>query len=316
MTSKETPARISTSPAQAGRSLRSDGSAPLALAPRWLVTLAIGAALATAALWLLGTLGLRLGYGAALSIPALDDGSTGIVGAIAMLGALPDCILAAGLERPVLLLGGFGSLACPAACLAAVIALRVTAARPGRTSAPIAALGAVIACIGAALALWWLMSSARGALFVPLPAAANDLESWLTGVQVAAGVDVLLGVSVLLWCVLALVLHLPLWIRSIAGAATITALAMMFTGAAASLGVASGAVQQRPVLWSSADRSGDDAGSILLGTVGDERLTARSSGGAVLLRLEPPNSRSYVSGRHGLVEFLAAEDEGDASAPE
>ena len=218
-------------------------------APRWLTTLLFASALGLAALCVVGTLGGRLGFGAAIGFPGLEDGHDALSRVVGMFATLPDCVLAAGLERPVWLVGAFGALACPVACLAAIVALRVSAARPARAAMPVAVLGAILACIGAVLALWWIESSTRAAMIEPLPGVGAELRNWLLQLQVVAAIDVLLVVSALLWSVLALVLDLPAWIRTLAGGVAITALLIASVGSARTLGTVAGSP-----CWPAADR--------------------------------------------------------------
>jgi hypothetical protein len=225
---------------------------PLRLAIGIVVVLGI-----VGAVWLMGHLGLRLGFAPTMHVPdLLNEPGGGLACGVMMLLAMPGLIFRAGMEQPMALMLGFVLVAIPAAGLSAARPLVPGGPRPSTLAATGAIAGALAAGVNAAALVWWCASPLRSTFVRDLPGLVSGFDRWRSDLQLASGLDLLAVVSAALWAVLAMRLPVPLWLRSLCMSASSFALAVTLGSMSAS--VATGALLDVPrAVIASSD--GDDA---------------------------------------------------------
>ena len=190
-------------------------------------------------LWLVGLLGFRLGYAPAARVPELMiDPAAAFASGAMMLIAIPGCILDAGLDAPLPLMGILSLMAVPAGALAA--------ARPGTPGGPrlkpmvagLASSGAVLAMLAAIAAIAWTGLSLRTDRLTSIPIRSGDAEAWFHGIRAVAGFDLAVTGAVILFTVLLIRLPIVLWMRVLGLCVTGFALCVTVTASSVSLGTA------------------------------------------------------------------------------
>jgi hypothetical protein len=178
-----------------------------------------------AALWLMGGIGFRLGFADLMRIRELQiDPEGGLAAGALMLMGIPNVILQAGIEQPMWLMIGFALIAIPAASLGAIKPASPGGPRPKPAIVFISFAGAAFAMLNSLALIAWTVSPYRATLISGLPLSAADAQSWLTSLQIAAGLDVLSCISAALWVVVIMRLNIPVWLRGLGAAACFCAL--------------------------------------------------------------------------------------------
>jgi hypothetical protein len=233
------------------------------------------AALAVAALWLIGHLGFHLGAAPMLGLSELEAASGGLALGTRLLVNAPFEIYRAGLDDPARLVVGFVAVAIPAALLplALLIGAGPILPRGGAATARrrFGSMAATLAMIASALFIFWICTPFRLTRLTPLPSDLLSAAPWLSGRSVVAGLDALAATSAVLWVVLLVQIDVPGWLRSLAGTITALAAAIMLVAATTSNGAA--AELNRPL-----------ASIRLSSESGEAALLGEAMGGPVLLR--------------------------------
>ncbi len=261
------------------------------------VRLAVGAMVVlgiVAGVWLMGTLGFRLGFASLVRVRELDG--AGLVTGTLMLIAVPGVIVEAGLVAPGWLTGAFAMLAVPAAGLAGTRSPAATTA-----GAVYARLSAVAAGLSAAGLIWWTGCAERLSRIGELPFDARQTETWLSGLQGAAGLDALAAIAAAVWAVLVMRLSIPGWMRAVVATACFFALAVTALAAAASNAAAAEVMAPRPVVFVDDETL---VPQLLLGYTPGHAATLRIDRGATVIELHDPATTMTVIGRQSIAGLL------------
>jgi hypothetical protein len=267
--------------------------------------LAIGVLVAfgtVAAVWLMGSLGYRLGFAPIMHVPEMAGGAgTGLAIGTLVVIAFPRLVFEAGLARPMWLMLGFALIAMPAAGLGAARPPVPGGPRPKSSVTAIASAGGVIAMISACLLIWWTGSPERRGLLRAMPLDPLAAPAWHDDLQTVAGLDVLALICAALWVVLVLRLPIALWLRAIAASATFFTLVVMFVGTAISATTATQVGTGRSLC-----ALGDDGGTprIILGSTAHHMATVVVNGDRAVVELRNHPDAIAVHGRDSIVGYL------------
>jgi hypothetical protein len=272
---------------------------------RTMLRLVIGVIVALgtiSAVWLIGYLGFRLGFADLVRVRELQlDAGGGLATGTLMLISMPQIILQAGIDQPIWLMVGFWLIAIPAAVLGGIRPSAPGGPRPKAALVAMSYFGAIAAVINSVALIAWTVSPYRNDLLRELPFDPADAASWLADLQTAGGLDVLGTIAASLWVVVAMRLHIPIWLRGLSASAcyfalVVTAVAMSMSNAAASM--------------ISADRSVFflDDGSIetrlVLGHTPRALATLNVRDGRTFVELRDRSEVLEVVGKQSILEFL------------
>lgn len=277
---------------------RSDEQNPLAM------RLAIGVIAALGSLvllWLMGHLGFRLGFAARLGVPELlAEPGDGFATAARILIDAPMHVFRAGVAEPLWLMLGFAMIAAPGAALAGVRPPTPGGPRPKAGYIVFCTTAAVVGMISGALVVAYVASPVRARWFKPMPETLSQVEGWLSGLSMAAGMDVLILLSAAAWVVLIFLLTLPLWFRALAAIGTIFALITALTAAAMSGATAAQVETTRSMGFI----AGEPTTHLLLGYTRRQAVMMRFNEAEVIVELITPPETFEVVGRVSLGDYL------------
>ena len=270
---------------------------PLKLALGCIITIAI-----LAGVWLLGSLGHRLGFAAAARVPELTiDPAAALAGGAEMIMYAPVMIIHAGLTHLGALLLAFFAVIIPAAGLAAARPTVPGGPRQTQLGVTFSYIGAVTAGVSALCVLWWSASPLRRGLVGDLPFRLGDAPGWIENMRAAGGLDTLAVVASALWVVLIFRLSLPLWLKALAITASLAAAVIAMTCFAASMGAAAGMESGRSLCIFD-DQSA--AMQLMLGSTARQSATMRVEGASVIVELRDVPASLDVIDSVSVVEFL------------
>ncbi len=283
---------------------------PLLLAFGLTVTVGV-----VAGVWLMGFLGLSVGFAPLLGLPLLEWGpGAGLVTGVHMLAAVPGVIIQAGVGAPTWLIVGFVLVAFPAA--------GITAAGPQPTGGSIhpsiamvfSWAGAAGAALNAVAITWWTSSQTRGDMIVVLPAHADQTKSWLDNLQTAAGLDVVAVIASALWVVLVMRLAIPAWLRALAASAGFVGLVVAAVAMSMSNGAATEFQKDRSVVTI---HDGSSEARLLVGFTPNHAVTLHLDHGAARIELHDATTTMTVVGNRSIAEMMDQEKTGASlrSAP-
>jgi len=285
------------------RAIQGRSRTPLRLAFGLTVTVGV-----VAVVWLMGFLGLSVGFAPLLGLPLLEWGpGVGLVTGMHMLAAVPRVIIQAGVGAPTWLIIGFMLVAFPAA--------GITAAGPHPTGGslhPSIAMvfswaGAAGAALNAAAITWWTASQTRGDMIEGLPAHADQTESWLDNLQTAAGLDVVAVIASVLWVVLVMRLAIPAWLRALAASAGFVGLVVAAVAMSMSNGAATEFQKARSVVTF---HDGPSEARLLVGFTPNHAVTLHLAHGAARIELHDATTTMIVVGNRSIAEMMEQEKTG------
>ncbi len=261
-----------------------------------------------AGVWLMGFLGLSVGFAPLLGLPLLEWGpGVGLVTGIHMLAAVPGVIIQAGVGASTWLIVGFVLVAFPAA--------GITAAGPQPTGGSLhpsivmvfSWAGAAGAALNAVAITWWTASQTRGDMIVVLPGHADQTESWLDNLQTAAGLDVVAVIASALWVVLVMRLAIPAWLRALAASAGFVGLVVAAVAMSMSNGAATEFQKARSVVTF---HEGSSEARLLVGFTPNHAVTLHLDHGAAHIELHDATTTMIVVGNRSIAEMMDQEKTG------
>jgi hypothetical protein len=249
--------------------------------------------------WLIGVIGIRLGFAPLIHLPGIDVSLTeGLATTVLIVMAVPATIIRTGIEHPLLMMLCYALIALPGGCLAGVRSSTPGGPKPHPLSTVFAYTVAVTSAVQACLLVWWVVSPFRSGLIAPLPFQATEVAAWLTSMRVVAGLDVLAVTIAALWVVLIMRVAIPLWLRSLCVPAAFVALAFVTV----SMSITAATVAQAQTPRTMIEDSGGSA-QLMIGAFAAQYAVMSRSGDEIVIELQssPPSSR--VVGRQSIVEF-------------
>ncbi len=229
-----------------------------------------------AGVWLMGYLGFRLGYAPAVRVPELLGGpGQGLATGTTILISIPRVIMLAGIHQPSWLMIGFAMIVVPAAALSASKPVAPGGPTPTSSAATFNYIGAIAACLSAAVMIWWTASDLRNSGSGDLPLLPGGASAWLESLQLVAAFDVLATVAASLWVVLVMRLTIPTWLKAIAASSSFFALVVLAVALSVSNAIVANIEAERSVLQL------DD------GSVSDQLLLGFTPGHAAVLHITP-----------------------------
>ncbi len=262
----------------------------------------IVAAGTVAAVWLMGSVGFRLGFAPLIDVPQLQlNPGAGLITGTMVFISIPQVIILAGLAQPLWLMLGFGLIAIPAAGISA--ATPHTPGGPRRTSAAVvfSYAGAIAAAINTLIVIGWTASIARNSRIDQMRVDPRDMTQWLADLTSVAGLDTLAVIASALWVVLVLRLAIPLWLRALA--ATASFFTLLVATVAMSMSNASVAELQKPRSEVFLD-DGSVETRLLLGSATGQLVTLRIDMDVAIVELGPRTGTMTVIGRQSIVGLL------------
>jgi hypothetical protein len=257
------------------------------------------------AVWLIGYLGFRLGFAPLIDVPQLEiDLGGGLVTGALMLVSMPVLIIRAGMAQPLWLMIAFLAIAIPAGGLGAARAHTPGGPRPSTAAIVFAHAGAVAAGLDALALLWWTASPIRAGAMEQFRIDPRSAVAWLDELATVAGLDVLAVVVAALWVVLVLRLVIPLWLRALAGTASIFVLVVVTVAMAMSNGALSELSRARSQVFL---EDGPVGARLVLGATPGHLAILRLNQGVAVIELEAAPGRLTVVGRQSIAGLLEAE---------
>lgn len=287
---------------QNARSVR-PGDARSPLPVRLAIGVIVGAGTIILA-WLIGTIGLRLGFAPLIHVPGLDvsvvDGLTATV-LIAM--SVPATIIRTGVEHPMLMMLCYALIALPAGCLAGARTATPGGPRPHPLSIIFAYTVAVLSAAQACALVWWAVSSFRTALISPLPVHTVEVAEWFTSIRAAAGLDMLACIIAALWVVLIMRVAIPLWLRALCAPAALIALVVV----SIAMSMTNTTVSQMQAPRMITGHEMNEGGSLIIGRVDGQRVVLSRAGEELVIELHAPPAASRITGRESILTFTASD---------
>ncbi len=255
--------------------------------------------------WLIGYLGFRLGFAPLIDVPQLQvDLGGGLVTGALMLVSMPGLIIRAGMNQPIWLMIAFLAIAIPAGGLGAARTVTPGGPRPSTAAVVFSHAGAIAAGLNALVLLWWTASPARGRALAQLRIDPRDAVAWLDDLATVAGLDVLAVVVAALWVILVLRLAVPMWLRAIAGTASIFVLVVVVVATSMSNGSIAELYRARSQVFF--ENGPVDARMLVGATPGHLAILRLNQGFAVIELQEAPGTLTVV-GRQSIAGLLEAE---------
>jgi hypothetical protein len=252
--------------------------------------------------WLMGTLGMRLGFAPLVHLPGLDLTIVdGLAAAVGLLISVPGTIIRTGIEHPLLMMLCYALIALPAGSLAGVRAATPGGPKPHVLSTVFAYGVAIVCMLQSVLLIWWVVSSFRAELISPLPLDAGEVAAWFTSIRVAAGLDVLAFTIAALWVVLIMRVAIPLWLRALCAPAAFIAMIVMMVALSITNVTAAQVQAPRSVML---DRSEGESPRLLIGPVDGHMVVLSQAGGEIVIELESPPPAVRVTGQHSIIRFI------------
>ena len=277
-----------------------------------------------ATVWLMGYLGFRLGFAPTVRVPDLmAEGAGGLASGVMMLISLPQTILIAGIEQPMALMLGFALIAIPAAILGAVKPVAPGGPRPKPEIVALSIMGAIAAALNAGAVVWWAVSPLRAGFIISLPFtpfsqeplsalgafSPQNVDRWLTNMQIAGGMDVLATIAAALWVVVIMRLAIPTWLRALTASACFFALAIIITATSTSNVTIAQLTAQRPLVVGD---EGPVDPQLLIGHTPRAAVSARIQHNTVLIDMRNRPVDMSIGGQQSFVDYMKAH----APAPE
>ncbi|HRP62530.1 MAG TPA: hypothetical protein PK400_04485 [Phycisphaerales bacterium] len=267
------------------------------------IRLAIGAMAVlggAAVIWLIGYTGFHLGFAPLLGISLDLPPGGGLVAGLRTLFVIPSAVLHAAMLDPMWLLIGFLMIAIPGGGLAAAKPASPGGPQPPALAVVFSFTGAIAAMIASAALFWWVVSSLRGALLMPLPLNGTAIDTWMDSLRLAAALDAMGVIVAALWVVLVARLTVPLWMRVLAACAAYAALVMMILAVAASAGALSQTFINRPIV------AGNHPGTrLILGESGGRLvMLAEETPGKAVLRMAAASDDARIFGADSIYAFI------------
>lgn len=278
----------------------SDHPDPLPLRLAIGVIVALGA---TATVWALGWMGLRLGFASVIGLPELNAGpGESLRSGVMMLLTIPLVVLRMAIMAPIGLMICFLLIAVPAGGLAAARPHAPGGPRPHALTVVFSFAGAIAAALFAAGTVWWLDSDLRGSGLGEMPVIPSELADWLQALQFVAGMDALLVVAAAVWVVLVMRLSVPRWLRALSASAMYIGLVIMTAGAAMSCGAATHMTLPRTLLAHDAEMT---SLQLVIGRSLDRLAVLNVRDEMVQIELIEPPPRLLVAGQQNVQSFVA-----------
>jgi hypothetical protein len=264
--------------------------------------------------WLLGHLGFRLGFANALGVPELlgEPGGGLATGALLVI-MLPLRVFEAGIAQPMWLMLAFLAIGMPGGALAAAKPVTPGGPKPKPAIMAILWMGSIAASLMALVVVAYVVSPLRQSWLPALPTELRDVDQWLDGLHIAAGLDGLVVVAAALWMILAWRLAVPIWMRAISISATTFALAVVTiaTGMSNAL-VAHLHLERSVVSFGDLDEAGQPRAYLLVGYTREHAVILQLDDGAATLEMfDVPTSLRLIkreSIADALVEAMPEEE--------
>jgi hypothetical protein len=257
---------------------------------------------AVGAVWLMGYLGLRLGFAPVMRVPdLLAEPGNGLVTGTMILISVPRVVLQAGLAQPGFLMLAFAMIAIPAASLGAITPPTPGGPRPSREAVIVSFAGAIAAALNGVALLAWTVSPFRRGFVTELPFAPQDATRWIEDLQTLAGLDVLAVISAALWVVVIMRLAVPLWLRVLTATMCFFSLVVVTVGMSMSSAAAAQVDASRSLIFID---DGTLDPRLLLGSTRQSMAVLVVDNQSILVELRERPSNLTVVGRQSIIDFL------------